>query len=106
MYFTDLGLRNYFANNFEAIALRKDKGVLFENYVFRRFYDRYDELDIQFWLTQKKHEVDFIINKRKAYEVKLTEKQFNIKKYRYFTDKYPEIKLELIHYNNVNSINL
>ncbi len=78
MYFTDLGLRNYFANNFEAIALRKDKGVLFENYVFRRFYDRYDELDIQFWLIQKKHEVDFIINKKKAYEVKLTEKQFNI----------------------------
>ncbi len=106
MYFTDLGLRNYFVNNFEAIALRKDKGELFENYVFKRFYDRYDELDIQFWLTQKKHEVDFIINKKKAYEVKLTEKQFNIKKYRYFTEKYPEIKLELIHYNNVNSISL
>jgi predicted AAA+ superfamily ATPase len=106
MYFTDLGLRNYFANNFEAIALRKDKGELFENYVFKRLYDKYDELDIQFWLTQKKHEVDFIIKKEKAYEVKLSEKQFNIKKYRYFTEKYPEIKLQLIHYNNVNSISL
>jgi predicted AAA+ superfamily ATPase len=106
MYFTDLGLRNYFANNFEAIALRKDKGELFENYVFKRLYDKYDELDIQFWLTQKKHEVDFIIKKGKAYEVKLSEKQFNIKKYRYFTEKYPAIKLELIHYNNVNSISL
>ena len=106
MYFTDLGLRNYFANNFEAIALRKDKGELFENFVFKRFYDKYDELDIQFWLTQKKHEVDFIIKKEKAYEVKLSEKQFNIKKYRYFTEKYPEMKLNLIHYNNVNSISL
>jgi predicted AAA+ superfamily ATPase len=106
MYFTDLGLRNYFANNFEAIALRKDKGELFENYVFKRLYDKYDELDIQFWLTQKKHEVDFIIKKKKAYEVKLSEKQFNIKKYRYFTEKYPAIKLQLIHYNNVSSISL
>jgi predicted AAA+ superfamily ATPase len=101
IYFTDLGLRNYFANNFEPIALRKDKGAVFENFVFKRFYDLYDELDIQFWLTQKKHEVDFIIKKNKAYEVKLSEKQFNIKKYQYFTEKYPDIPLNLLHYNNI-----
>ncbi len=81
IYFTDLGLRNFFAKNFEPIALRTDKGNLFENFVFRRFYDKYDEMDIQFWLTQKKHEVDFIINRQKAYEVKFSENQFNPKKY-------------------------
>ncbi|MFC2086388.1 ATP-binding protein, partial [Bacteroidota bacterium] len=47
LFFTDMGLRNYFAQNFEPIAIREDKGALFENFVFRRFYDNYDELDIQ-----------------------------------------------------------
>jgi len=106
IYFLDLGLRNYFVNNFEPIALRKDKGELFENFVFRRFYDNYDELDIQFWQTQKKHEVDFIIQTQKAYEVKFSEKQFQLSKYKYFTEKYPNIDLKLIHYNNVNEINI
>ncbi len=106
IYFTDLGLRNFFTKNYNPIALRKDKGELFENFVFRRFYDNYDEMDIQFWLTQKRHEVDFIINKQKAFEVKFSESQFNIKKYQYFMDKYPDINLRLIHYNNVNEIKL
>jgi predicted AAA+ superfamily ATPase len=106
IYFTDLGLRNFFAKNYNPIALRKDKGELFENFVFRRFYDNYDEMEIQFWLTQKKHEVDFIINKQKAFEVKFSESQFNKKKYQYFMNKYPDIKLQLIHYNNVNEIKL
>ena len=106
IYFTDLGLRNFFAKNYTPIALRKDKGDLFENFVFRRFYDLYDEMDIQFWLTQKKHEVDFIIERKKAYEVKFSENQFNRNKYRYFIDKYPHIDLQLIHYNNVNTIRL
>ena len=106
LYFNDLGLRNYFSKNFKPIALREDKGELFENFVFRRFYDKYDELDIQFWRTQKKHEIDFIINKEKAYEVKFSDKQFNKRKYLFFTEKYPEMKFELIHYNNVNDITL
>lgn len=106
IYFTDLGLRNFFTKNYNPIALRQDKGELFENFVFRRFYDNYDEMDIQFWLTQKKHEVDFVINKQKAYEVKFSESQFNRKKYQYFMDKYPDINLQLIHYNNINEIEL
>lgn len=106
VYFTDLGLRNFFAKNYKPIALRSDKGELFENFVFRRFYDLYDEMDIQFWLTQKKHEVDFIINKDKAFEVKFSKDQFHRKKYQYFMDKYPDIGLQLIHYNNVNEIKL
>lgn len=106
IYFTDLGLRNFFVKDFAPIALRKDKGILFENFVFRRFYDHYDEMDIQFWLTQKKHEVDFIINKEKAFEVKFSENQFNRKKYKYFIDKYPNIDLQLIHYNNINELKL
>lgn len=104
LYFNDLGLRNFFAKNFNPIAQRNDKGVLFENFVFRRFYDKYDEFDIQFWRTQKKHEIDFIINRKSAFEVKFSDKQFNKKKYLFFTEQYPEIKLELIHYKNINSL--
>ena len=106
LFFIDLGLRNYFAQNFAPIALREDKGALFENFVFRRFYDKYDEMDIQFWRTQKKHEIDFIINRKSAYEVKYSEKLFNKNKYLYFIEKYPDIDLQLIHFNNVNEINI
>lgn len=63
-------------------------------------------MKIQFWLTQKKHEIDFIINKKAAFEVKFSEKQFNEKKYHYFTNAYPNIKINLIHYNNVNEIRI
>lgn len=106
LYFTDLGLRNYLVKNFSPLALRDDKGKIFENFVFRRFYDRYDEMDIQFWLTQKKHEIDFIVNKENAFELKFSSKHFDKSKYRYFTENYPDIPLQLIHYDNVNEIKL
>ncbi|MCK4664247.1 MAG: ATP-binding protein [Bacteroidales bacterium] len=106
LYFNDLGLRNYFAKNFNPIGKRKDKGQLFENFVFRRFYDKYDEMDIQFWRTQKMQEIDFIIDKKSAYEVKFSEENINLKKYNYFIEKYPEISLKLINFNNVNEIKL
>jgi predicted AAA+ superfamily ATPase len=103
-YFNDLGLRNYLIRNFDPIALREDKGQLFENFIFRRFLDRYDDLDIRFWQTRNQQEVDFIIEKSQAYEVKFNEKMFNPGKYAYFKEKYPEIPLSLIHFSNALSI--
>ena len=61
-------------------------------------------MDIQFWRTQKKHEIDFIINRKNAFEIKFSDKLFKRSKYNYFIEKYPEIKLQLIHFNNVNEI--
>jgi len=83
-YFNDLGLRNYFFKNYESIFLREDRGNLLENFVFRRFYDFYPVEDIRFWRTQKKQEVDFIIEEKKAYEVKFSSKNYNQQKYYYF----------------------
>jgi hypothetical protein len=101
VYFNDLGLRNHFIRNYNAIALRDDKGALLENYVFRLFLDHYKEDDIKFWRTQKQQEVDFVIENRLAYEVKYSEHLFKENKYAYFREKYPQIPLHLIHSENV-----
>ena len=104
LYFADLVLRNYFCNNFDPIGLREDRGMLFENYIFRRFYDKYSIDEINFWRTQKKQEVDFIIEGKSAWEVKFSKDQFNEKKYKYFRNKYPDIPLKLIHFDNALEI--
>ena len=101
VYFNDLGLRNHFVRNYDAIALRDDKGALFENYVFRLFLDRYNEDDIKFWRTQKKQEIDFIIKNQAAFEVKYSAHALNEKKYASFAEKYPQIPFYLIHFDNV-----
>jgi len=105
-YFNDLGLRNYFFKNYESIFLREDRGNLLENFVFRRFYDFYPVEDIRFWRTQKKQEVDFIIEEKKAYEVKFSSKNYNQQKYYYFKKKYPDIPLSLIDIDNVLELKL
>lgn len=106
IYFNDLGLRNYLLNNFEPIATREDRGDLLENFVFCRFFDIYEPEEIKFWRTQKKHEVDFVIQDSKAYEVKFTDQNFKIEKYKFFRENYPEITLRLIHFGNVLKIPL
>ena len=100
-YFNDLGLRNYFVRDFSPLPLRNDNGALFENFVFRVLLDRYDELDIQFWRTQKMQEVDFVVEQKHAIEVKYSTKQVNPKKYEYFTSTYPEINLDFVTFEDV-----
>ncbi len=101
-YFQDLGLRNFFAGNFNPILLRDDRGELLENYVYRLFADHYDtDWDIKYWRTQKKQEVDFIIQEKQAFEVKFSDKLFKPYKYKFFKNKYPDIPFKLLTYNNV-----
>jgi len=101
VFFSDLGLRNHFINNFEPLILREDKGALFENFVFRLFYDKIREDRIQYWRTQKQQEVDFIINAKKAFEVKFSVSAYRPSKYAAFKKLYPDVPLQLIHYKNV-----
>jgi len=106
VYFMGLGLRNWFANNFDPILLRDDRGEVLENYILRLLADTYDiDWDIKYWRTQKRHEVDFIIQRSRAVEVKFTEKLFKPHKYKYFRSKYPDIPLELLTYDNVLEFN-
>ena len=106
VYFHDLGLRNYFANNFEPILLRDDRGELLENYVFRLFADRYDiDWDIRYWRTRGKQEIDFIIEEKRAYEVKFSKSSYRAKKYEFFRSNYPDIPLKVIRYDNLLEFN-
>ena len=106
IYLNDLGLRNYFMNNFLPIASRDDRGDLLENYAFRAFLDRYPLEDIKFWRTQKGQEVDFIIAEENAYEIKYDQKGYDDSKYQYFKDQYPEIPLALVHKNNILELSI
>lgn len=101
IYFLDLGLRNYFLNNFKMIRKRQDNGEYFENIIFLKFLAEERLDNINFWRTQNKNEVDFIINRAKAYEVKFDSNQFKRSKYKKFMEQYPEISLEVLAYDKL-----
>jgi uncharacterized protein len=64
IYFYDNGIRNAIINNFNPLALRNDKGALWENYLMseRLKKNRYTKLycNTYFWRTFDQAEVDYI----------------------------------------------
>jgi len=63
IYFTDTGLRNRLANNFNPISLRSDNGAIFENAVFLELWKmKSNSTQIQFFRTTDGSEIDFIYN--------------------------------------------
>ncbi len=108
-YFNDLGLRNYLVSNFEAIGLRRDRGIVLENYVYMKLKESYPSESIKFWRTQKKQEVDFIVSdffgKSKAIEVKFDKKNIKPKQYRFFAENYPELPLSILDLSNILDFN-
>jgi len=101
VYLNDLGLRNFFLNNYGTIDKREDKGEYLENIVFREFLLQSDSVEkIKFWRTQDKQEIDFIFN-NSAFEVKFNKEKFNYQKYNKFTNFYPEIKLTCLSYADI-----
>ena len=80
IYFYDTGVRNAVIGNFNPMALRNDKGVLWENFVIneRKKYLEYHQQNIQsyFWRTRQGGEVDLLEkqgDKLHAYEIKWTD---------------------------------
>jgi len=61
IFFLDNGFRNIVIKNFQLIKNRPDKGVLYENFVASELIK--NNLDIKYWRTKAKAEVDFIIEK-------------------------------------------
>lgn len=96
VYFHDLGLRNFFAGNFDGLETREDKGALLENVVFRQLFEVYDIERINFWRVTQKNEVDFVVEDKVAFEVKFNPAKFKKKKYEKFLQNYPQIELALI----------
>lgn len=56
------------------------------------------EREIKFWHTKGKREIDFIIQGKKALEVKYSASQFKEKQYKIFKENYPEISLYCASY--------
>ena len=96
-YFLDLGLRNFFKNNFQMFAQRDDKGQLLENAVFRQLVNNYEPHEIKFWRTTERKEIDFVIeDKNLAFEVKSGPIPRKTSRLKIFKKTYPQIKLSFI----------
>lgn len=96
VYFQDLGLRNFFADDFNSFTMRNDRGALLENAVYRQLLERYGRERIRFWRTIQKNEIDFIVDEKQALEVKLNPAQFKKRDYKVFLENYPHAKLTLV----------
>ncbi len=97
VFFADTGLRNALLKNFEPLDLRRDRGDLYENFIFRQLFDRVSIDEIKFWRTQQGNEVDFVISDRFAYEVKYQAEMIRLSKYTKFLKTYPDISLKFIY---------
>jgi len=100
-YLLDTGIRNYLLGNFSDFALRADKGSFLESIAFRQFLNRFPLDDIKFWRTQDKNELDFVIQDRLAFEVKVTPESFSLAKYSNFIGKNPNIPVNIVAYDRV-----
>jgi len=96
VYFYDLGLRNFFLDDYSAPEKRKDKGAYLENIVFCGLLkETKDAGKIKFWRTQDKKEVDFVVG-NKAYEIKSNSKKLKEGKYAIFKKEYPNIEFSFL----------
>ena len=95
VFLLDSGYRNSLLNCFEPLSSRADGGSTFENLFFSELYKNSIE-NIKFWRTQDKHEIDFIIDDKQAFELKLNPRKFNSNRYERFTQAYPQIPLKLV----------
>lgn len=63
IYFLDMGLRNYIAGDLTLFSERPDIGKVSENHVFSEYYKALQGIQkLNFWRTQNKTEVDFILS--------------------------------------------
>lgn len=61
IFFLDNGFRNVVIKNFQLIKNRQDKGSLYENFVASELIKA--GIDVKYWRSKSKAEVDFIIEK-------------------------------------------
>ena len=96
VYLLDNGMKNSLLNNFTPLALRADKGELWENMLFRLLIEKHGIDEVNYWRTSAGNEVDFVlprITQPKAIEAKYDKSHANIHRYKVFTSAYPNIPL-------------
>ncbi len=106
VYFYDNGLRNSIINNFNPLALRQDKGALWENFLLserkkRNLYQQYPHAPF-FWRTHDGQEIDLVEDaggQLSAFEFKWSpEKQAKMPKS--FAENYPGSNWAVVNTEN------
>jgi hypothetical protein len=98
-YFMDVGLRNFLLKDFRPFAARQDNGQILENVAYKELLKNYEPEDIKFWRTTQKQEIDFVVNGKFAYEVKINPKTFKPGNYKTFGTFYPQIKFFIVSFD-------
>ena len=101
----DPGYRNALLNSFETLTNRIDGGSTLENIFFSETVKSGAE-EIQFWRTQDKKEVDFIVDDKCGFEVKMHTSNFKPIKYSKFVEVYPELHLQPVGYNEDEALDV
>ncbi len=104
IYFLDLGLRNFLINDWKPLALREDRGKLFENFILLELIgnDSSEHHRFSFWRTTNQTEIDFIQSdglKLAAIEAKWNKKTFP-KAFSTFKKYYPGSRMKVITREN------
>ncbi len=102
IYFHDNGIRNAVIGHFSPLAMRTDKGALWENFLVseRLKHLGNSELEVRswFWRTTQQQEVDYIEvweNKLRAFEFKWNP-QKNVRLSKTFSNAYPNHEFKVI----------
>jgi len=102
-FFLDNGFRNLILNNFQELDSRMDKGLINESFVASELIKK--DLELKFWRTKSKAEVDFILEKEGEIipiEVKSKISSENISRsFRSFIEMYKPKKGFLLNYDFV-----
>jgi len=101
IFFIDNGFRNTSARNFQDINYRSDRGLLNENFVSSELIKK--EVELNFWRTKSKAEIDFIVkigDEVYPIEVKSGLKEMKLGKSLYsFAEKYKTKKVFILSEN-------
>ncbi|MBI4453160.1 DUF4143 domain-containing protein, partial [Candidatus Woesearchaeota archaeon] len=62
IYFIDIGVRNFFINNFNDLSLREDSGFMFETFVLSELKKQGNQ-NLRFWQDKNGYEIDIILEK-------------------------------------------
>ena len=106
IYFYDNGIRNALIRNYQPLALRNDKGALWENYLVNERIKllKYHQKQVNqyFWRTNQQQEIDYIEEENGAfalYEFKFSPNS-KVKFSQTFLQNYNVAKTEIVHTEN------
>lgn len=104
-YFYDNGIRNAVIGAFSPLAVRQDKGALWENYIIgemrKSSFNGHLHKDYYFWRTYDKQEIDLIeeaSTSLSAFEFKWGDKTLNAPKA--FSKAYPAATFNVVNRDN------